>query len=77
MVVPVVIVGVSSYLFFAPLGLGNSYLALILVHAVLGGQFRQRQIAPDRLHRNLGFEIRAVALPRRLHSRPFLTSGLA
>ena len=39
MVVPVVIIGVASYLFFAPLGLGNSYLSLILVHAVLGVPF--------------------------------------
>lgn len=39
MVVPVVIVAVASYLFFAPLGLGNSYLSLILVHAVLGVPF--------------------------------------
>lgn len=39
MVVPVVIVAVSSYLFFAPLGLGNSYISLILVHAVLGVPF--------------------------------------
>ncbi|KPZ24532.1 ABC transporter permease [Pseudomonas syringae group genomosp. 3] len=39
MVVPVVIVGVASYLFFAPLGLGNSYASLILVHAVLGVPF--------------------------------------
>jgi len=39
MVVPVVIVGVASYLCFAPLGLGNSYLSLILVHAVLGVPF--------------------------------------
>jgi putative spermidine/putrescine transport system permease protein len=39
MVVPVVIVGVASYLFFAPLGLGNSYISLILVHAVLGVPF--------------------------------------
>lgn len=39
MVVPVVIVGVSSYLFFAPLGLANSYFSLILVHAVLGIPF--------------------------------------
>ncbi|WP_110951605.1 ABC transporter permease [Pseudomonas bohemica] len=39
MVVPVVIVGVASYLFFAPLGLGNSYTSLILVHAVLGVPF--------------------------------------
>ena len=36
MVAPVVIVGVASYLFFAPMGLGNSYTSLILVHAVLG-----------------------------------------
>ncbi len=39
MVAPVVIVGVASYLFFAPLGLGNSYISLILVHAVLGVPF--------------------------------------
>lgn len=39
MVVPVVIVAVASYLFFAPLGLGNSYTALIIVHAVLGVPF--------------------------------------
>ena len=39
MIVPVVIVGVASYLFFAPLGLGNSYLSLIVVHAVLGVPF--------------------------------------
>ena len=39
MVVPVVIIGVASYLFFAPLGMGNSYLSLILVHAMLGVPF--------------------------------------
>jgi putative spermidine/putrescine transport system permease protein len=39
MIVPVVIVGVASYLFFAPLGLGNSYISLIVVHAVLGVPF--------------------------------------
>ena len=39
MIVPVVIIGVASYLFFAPLGMGNSYLSLILVHAVLGVPF--------------------------------------
>jgi len=39
MVVPVVIVGVASYLFLAPLGMGNSYISLILVHAVLGVPF--------------------------------------
>ena len=39
MVVPVVIVGVASYLFFAPLGFANGYLSLIVVHAVLGVPF--------------------------------------
>ncbi|KRW58777.1 ABC transporter permease [Pseudomonas sp. TTU2014-080ASC] len=39
MIVPVVIVGVASYLFFAPLGLGNSFISLIVVHAVLGVPF--------------------------------------
>lgn len=39
MVVPVVIVGVGAYLFFAPIGMSNSYLALILVHAALGVPF--------------------------------------
>jgi len=38
-VVPVVIIGVASYLFFAPLGMGNSFTSLILVHAVLGVPF--------------------------------------
>ena len=39
MVVPVVIIGVASYLFFAPLGMGNSFFSLIVVHAVLGVPF--------------------------------------
>jgi putative spermidine/putrescine transport system permease protein len=39
MVVPIVVVGVSTYLFFAKLGLADSYLALILVHAALGAPF--------------------------------------
>lgn len=39
MVVPIVIVSVSSYLFFAPLGWTNSYLTLICVHAALGVPF--------------------------------------
>ncbi|WP_017939826.1 ABC transporter permease [Zestomonas thermotolerans] len=39
MVVPVVIVGVACYLAFAPLGFGNSYLGLIVTHAVLGVPF--------------------------------------
>lgn len=39
MVVPVVIVGVASYLYFAPLGLTNGYGLLILTHAALGVPF--------------------------------------
>jgi len=39
MVVPIVVVGVSTYLFFAPLGLADSYLGLIIVHAALGAPF--------------------------------------
>ncbi len=39
MVVPIVVVGVSTYLFFARLGLADSYLALVLVHAALGAPF--------------------------------------
>ena len=39
MVVPIVVVGVATYLFFAPLGLADSYSALILVHAALGAPF--------------------------------------
>lgn len=39
MVVPVVIVGVATYLVFAPIGLSGSYLGLVLVHAALGVPF--------------------------------------
>lgn len=39
MVVPVVIVGVAVYIFFAPLGLTGSYTGLVIAHAVLGVPF--------------------------------------
>lgn len=39
MVVPIVVVAVSTYLFFARLGLNDSYLGLVLVHAALGAPF--------------------------------------
>ena len=39
MIVPVVVVGVGMYLFFAPLGLANTYVGLILAHAALGVPF--------------------------------------
>jgi putative spermidine/putrescine transport system permease protein len=39
MVVPIVVVAVSTYLFFAPFGLVDSYAGLIIVHAALGAPF--------------------------------------
>ncbi len=39
MVVPIVVVAVSTYLYFARWGLNDSYLGLILVHAALGAPF--------------------------------------
>lgn len=39
MVVPIVVVGVATYLYFAPLGLADSYFGLIVVHAALGAPF--------------------------------------
>ncbi|MFZ6862034.1 ABC transporter permease [Undibacterium sp. Ji67W] len=39
MVVPVVVVGVGVYLFFARIGLADTYTGLILAHAALGAPF--------------------------------------
>ncbi len=39
MIVPIVVVGVGAYLFFARLGLADSYAGLVLVHAALGTPF--------------------------------------
>ncbi len=39
MVVPIVVVGVACYLFFARIGLSDTYLGLIVVHAALGAPF--------------------------------------
>jgi putative spermidine/putrescine transport system permease protein len=39
MIVPVIVVGVGMYLFFAPLGLANTYVGLIAAHAALGVPF--------------------------------------
>jgi len=39
MIVPIVVVGVGMYLFFAPLGMANTYIGLILAHAALGVPF--------------------------------------
>ena len=39
MIVPVVIVAVGFYFFFAPLGLASTYLGLVLAHSALGAPF--------------------------------------
>lgn len=39
MVVPIVVVAVATYLYFAPYGLVDSYTGLIVVHAALGAPF--------------------------------------
>lgn len=39
MVVPVVVVGVGVYIFFAQIGLSETYVGLILAHAALGAPF--------------------------------------
>jgi putative spermidine/putrescine transport system permease protein len=39
MIVPVVVVGVGVYLFFAQLGLADTYIGLVLAHAALGAPF--------------------------------------
>jgi putative spermidine/putrescine transport system permease protein len=39
MVVPIVVVGVATYLFFARIGLADTYAGLIIVHAALGAPF--------------------------------------
>ena len=39
MVVPIVVVGVSTYLYFANIGLADTYFGLIVVHAALGAPF--------------------------------------
>jgi putative spermidine/putrescine transport system permease protein len=39
MVVPIVVVGVACYLFFARIGLSDTYTGLIIVHAALGAPF--------------------------------------
>jgi putative spermidine/putrescine transport system permease protein len=39
MVVPIVVVGVACYLFFAKIGMADTYFGLIVVHAALGAPF--------------------------------------
>jgi putative spermidine/putrescine transport system permease protein len=39
MIVPVVILGVAAYFYFAPIGLTNNFMGLVLEHAALGAPF--------------------------------------
>ncbi|SKC99364.1 ABC-type spermidine/putrescine transport system, permease component II [Burkholderia sp. CF099] len=39
MIVPVVILGVAAYFYFAPIGLTNNFIGLVLEHAALGAPF--------------------------------------
>jgi putative spermidine/putrescine transport system permease protein len=39
MVVPIIVVGIATYLFFARIGLAETYLGLIIAHAALGAPF--------------------------------------
>ena len=39
MVVPVIVIGVATYLYFSPLGLSDTYIGLIVVHAAMGAPF--------------------------------------
>lgn len=39
MIVPVVVVGVGVYIFFAQIGLSETYLGLVIAHAALGAPF--------------------------------------
>ena len=70
MVVPVVIVAVGIYFFFAPLGLTDSLLGLILAHTALGAPFVVITV--------LGDAVRASTAPvaRRRQSRRHAARGL-
>ena len=64
MVVPIVVVGVACYLFFARIGLADTYTGLIIVHAALGAPF----VVTTVLATLQGFNhnlVRAVAEPGR------------
>src|SRR4030095_4947229 len=76
MVVPVIIVAVGVYFAFAPLGLTDNYLGLILAHTTLGGPFvviivlatlsgfdRTRVLAAESLGASKGTTFRRVTLP--------------
>lgn len=69
MVVPVIVVGVGMYLFFAPLGLSESYVALVLAHAALGAPF----VITTVLATLQGFDYNLVRASRGLGASPLTT----
>lgn len=67
MVVPVVIVGVATYLVFAPIGLSGSYVGLIMVHAALGVPFVVTTVTATLQ----GFDFNLVRAAASLGANPF------
>jgi hypothetical protein len=71
MIVPVVVVGVGMYLFFAPLGLANTYIGLILAHASLGVPFVVTTVAATLQ----GFNYNLVRASLSLGANPHYVTG--
>jgi len=69
MVVPVVIVGVATYLVFAPIGLTGSYIGLIMVHAALGVPFVVTTVSATLQ----GFDFNLVRAAASLGANPLTT----
>jgi putative spermidine/putrescine transport system permease protein len=69
MVVPVVIVGVATYLVFAPIGLSGSYIGLIMVHAALGVPFVVTTVSATLQ----GFDFNLVRAAASLGANPLTT----
>ena len=69
MIVPIVVVGVGTYLFFARLGLSDTYLGLIVVHAALGAPFVLTTVSATLQ----GFDPNLVRASRSLGASPFET----
>lgn len=69
MVVPVVIVGVATYLFFAPLGLSGNFLGLVIVHAALGVPFVVTTVSATLQ----GFDFNLVRAAASLGANPLYT----
>ena len=69
MIVPVIVVGVGMYLFFAPLGIANTYFGLILAHAALGVPFVVTTVAATLQ----GFNYNLVRASQSLGANPLTT----